>query len=551
VETYFDTGEGQDWANLLVWGDNLYIMRALLPRLRNAIQFIYIDPPFYTGTAETIDIPRGIRPEEASSGYAQVRDVAYANVWEGGNPAETFAQWFYARARLMRTLLRPAGFLAVRFDYHFGHYAKMVLDRVFGMGNFVGEFLVRRMDKTVSKKALATQKHLIVQHDSLFLYRKSAAARLFQFPEKMAKPGRDPYESANAADNIWTDIDGYEKKKKTYYPTENSVALLSRAIRLCSQEGDIVADFFAGSGTTLYAAATLGRRWVGADINLHAINEMRKRMLQQAERAQAGASVSPLHVLDVAGYRSHAVASQITPSIALDPISPPDYVAWVVRQFGGQVAPALAPGQLLHGHKEGAALHVGSLEMSVMPHEIRETLAACEESGTTSLVVLGWRYCLDVDFFRQLREQEGSVQVDLRVIPRQLLNEHTESAELLLPFPKLPLLDFDLNIDADRREATLAFTHYYAGAGPAGAVVDDLDLLDFWAVDWDAQFDTPLHGQDYSFRRMSGKGRRLGEHAARLAVHQYTSTGEHIAHLVIFDIFGNITSEYARISFPK
>ncbi|HMF32040.1 MAG TPA: site-specific DNA-methyltransferase [Candidatus Lokiarchaeia archaeon] len=542
VETYSNLPtEIPDWNNLLIWGDNLYVLRALLPLFRNAAQFIYIDPPFFTGTAETIDIPRGIKSETSGRGPAPVRDVAYKNVWVEGNPTASFSQWFYSRARLMRRLLRPTGFLAVRFDYHFGHYAKMVLDRVFGLNNFLGEILVRRMDKTVSKKALATQKHLIVQHDSLFLYRKSPQARFFEFPAKLAKPDRDPFESANAQDNLWIDIDGYEKKKKTYYPTENSVALLARAIQLCSQEGDLVADFFAGSGTTLYAAATMNRRWIGADINRYAINEIRKRILQYAE--STGSFGTPLQILDVETYRSHVIRAKLYPHDLFASLSVCDYHKWILDQFEGV---PIAGFDSLHGQKGDAYIHIGSLGAPISSPEIEHAMSECEATNAPELIVLGWDYCLVPDLVKSLRERAGGVTVDLRIIPESLLHDTTRE---LPTFRELPCLEFNVTTDNNKRKVELDFTHYYTSPGQGDQRTDDLDMLDFWAIDWEYAGHHPLRQQDFSFRRISSKGRRLGQHAGRHVEHQYERSGTYTAVITLFDILGNVTTECCHISF--
>ena len=181
----------------------------------------------------------------------------------------------------MRPLLRLDGFIFVRFDYHFGHYAKFVLDEVFGARNYVIEFLVRRMKKNLSKKQLNQQTHLIVHNDSLFVYRASEEALLnMSNVKKKKRKSQDFSEWEYSNDNIWLDIAGYQKAKKTLYPTENAESLLQRVIEISTSPKDIVADFFAGSGTTLAVAETLKRKWIGVDIGNQSIHETRKRLLQ-------------------------------------------------------------------------------------------------------------------------------------------------------------------------------------------------------------------------------------------------------------------------------
>ena len=274
--------------NLLIWGDCLYVLGALQKQFKGKIQLIYIDPPFYAGANEIIDVPIGIAGKSGRKGkivqkpVTTIQDVAYENIWQESNP-QSFCQWFYDRIRLMYPLLKQSGFLVVRFDYHYGHYAKVVLDEVFSESNFLVEFLVRRMKKAVSKRNIQNQTHLIVQTDSLFAYRRSSKSECYCTPQKTCRKNADPIEHRYSLDNIWLDICGYEKTKKTLYPTENSIKLLKRVINLYSKEGDIVADFFAGSGTTVAVAQELDRKWIGVDISHYSINEMRKRLLVISE----------------------------------------------------------------------------------------------------------------------------------------------------------------------------------------------------------------------------------------------------------------------------
>lgn len=275
----------KEWANMLILGDIFNVFPYLIHKFRKKFQLIYIDPPFFTGTDEKIVIPIGI-PEkrEFSTGenvVYPVEDLAYKNVLDVSNPIKFFVQWLKTRILPMKSLLTDDGHIFVRFDYHFGHYARIVLDEVFGPQNFVNEFLVRRMKKNLSLKQAYNQTHLIVHSDSIFVYQRSEKARLNSIIiRKKKRKNQDLPERQYFNDNLWIDIAGYEKLKKTLYPTENSEALLSRIIKISTEKGDLVADFFCGSGTTLAVAEKLGRMWVGVDIGNYSIHEVRKRLLK-------------------------------------------------------------------------------------------------------------------------------------------------------------------------------------------------------------------------------------------------------------------------------
>jgi len=287
--TYMEKGKVGQRSNELFQGDCIHVLRLLQDRYHNSIKLIYIDPPFYTGIDEVMHIPLGGKSVPDSDGISDlshsVNSIAYENVLRGDTPIESFKSWFKERLSLMRPLLRLDGFIFVRFDYHFGHYAKAVLDDVFTPENFVIEFLIRRMKKNLSQKQLNQQTHLIVHNDSLFVYRASEQAILnMNTVLKKKRKSQDFAEIEFSNDNIWLDIAGYQKVKKTLYPTENAETLLRRVIEVSTSPTDLIADFFAGSGTTLAVAEKLGRNWIGVDIGSQSINEIRKRLLEFPNR---------------------------------------------------------------------------------------------------------------------------------------------------------------------------------------------------------------------------------------------------------------------------
>ncbi len=274
-----------DWENLLVHSDCLNVLNVLLNQIKSQVKVIYIDPPFFTGTDENIVIP--VRKRGNESEILQTHDLAYNNVLRHSDPVGFFTIWLKERITSMKPLLREDGFIFVRFDYHFGHYARMVLDEVFGQNNFVNEFLVRRMKKNLSKKQEFRQTHLIIHSDSLFVYRMSSKARLkTEEINKKRRKNQDEIEIQYREDNLWIDIAGYEKAKKTLYPTENSESLLTRIIQIASNKGDIITDFFCGSGTTLAIAEKLERNWIGVDIGHYSVHETKKRILRIPKRKQ-------------------------------------------------------------------------------------------------------------------------------------------------------------------------------------------------------------------------------------------------------------------------
>ncbi|MEM3860837.1 MAG: site-specific DNA-methyltransferase, partial [Candidatus Micrarchaeaceae archaeon] len=323
-------GEDSEWTNKLIWGDNIYVLSSLLAKFAGKIKLIYIDPPFFTGTNMNITIQVG--EDKAVKEPSAIEEIAYRNMWKEG--PSSFFQFMYDRLVLMKELLSEDGSIWVRFDYHYSHYIKGILDEVFGYDNFRNELIINRTKKNVM--ASRAQTVFPTATDSLFFYAKSenmllietkikvteerkgfwrhmddsagqGSAKVF-FGKSMEPPpgkhwkfsqenidrmvregklrlnpktGRPEYwvepSDEYVLDTNWTDIPGYSFT--TGYPTENSEQLLERVILSGSNQGDLVADFFAGSGTTVAVAERLGRRWIAVDIGRFSIHTIRKRLL--------------------------------------------------------------------------------------------------------------------------------------------------------------------------------------------------------------------------------------------------------------------------------
>ena len=318
--------------NKLFWGDNLQVLAHLLKEYRGKIDLIYIDPPFGTGVDYFKTI--SLRGQQLKGDYTLFEEKQYANIFE----IDYFLQFIYVRLSLMRELLADTGFIFVRFDHHLGHYVKIVLDEVFGQDHFQNEFAINRIKKNITQQG---RKSIPTATDALYLYAKSPKAELvnvfkqleqrkegywhgldsagiryprervffgktlfppngrhFTFTQEridgMAadgkvrlhpKSGKPEYwvepKTAIALDTNWSDISGYSFT--TGYPTENSEPLLERVISIASKPGDLVADFFMGSGTTCAVAQKMGRRWLGCDINLGSVQTTTKRISQIVE----------------------------------------------------------------------------------------------------------------------------------------------------------------------------------------------------------------------------------------------------------------------------
>jgi site-specific DNA-methyltransferase (adenine-specific) len=265
------------------FGDNLEIIRGFAGE---SFDLIYIDPPFNTGKKQARTQMRTVRDENGHR--VGFRGDRFRNVRVGRKAFEdSFDDYLgFLRPRLeeARRLLKPAGSFFLHIDYREVHYAKVMLDGIFGRDSFMNEIIW-----AYDYGARATRKWS-PKHDNILWYAKNPDRYTFNFdaidripymapglvgPEKAAR-GKTP------TDTWWNTIVSPTGKEKTGYPTQKPLAIIERIVRVHSNPGDRVLDFFAGSGTVGEAAARLGRDAVLVDCNRQAIEVMRKRFAGRA-----------------------------------------------------------------------------------------------------------------------------------------------------------------------------------------------------------------------------------------------------------------------------
>ena len=278
------------WSNMLVFGDNLMALKNLYedPNIKGKVKLIYIDPPFAVN-------------KEFSGNKEQ---KAYQDKIVGAK----FIEFTRKRLVFLRELLDEDGAIYVHLDEKKSHYIKVVLDEIFNDSNFRREII---WDISVLSGFKTQASNWIRGHDVIYFYTKSnnfifnkltlphRQEYLDRF-DKIDKQGRkyfdgrgekiyldDVIKKGKRIGDVWGDIMSFQQiptsKEKIDYPTQKPEALLERIIKTSSNEGDIILDAFAGSGTALAVAEKLKRRWIGIDCGKLAIYTMQKRMLNLRE----------------------------------------------------------------------------------------------------------------------------------------------------------------------------------------------------------------------------------------------------------------------------
>lgn len=270
--------------NHLYLGDNLKTMTSLLPDYAGCIDLIYADPPFFTNKKFSARIGRG---EDSRNPAEWNLSDGYSDHWVD---IDEYLSFLYPRLILMHKLLSPTGSLYLHLDWHADSYARILLDEIFGNDRLVNQIAWLYHGPSPIRNAFNRK------HDTIFIYSKS---KNYTFN---CDAIREPYNPntiktfASSAKAGFGKIPDLERGKvpedwwyfpvvarlhneRTGYPTQKPEALLTRIIRASSNPGDLVADFFCGSGTTPLVAARLGRRFLGSDATWRAINTTHHRLI--------------------------------------------------------------------------------------------------------------------------------------------------------------------------------------------------------------------------------------------------------------------------------
>ncbi|KQM61000.1 DNA-methyltransferase [Agreia sp. Leaf210] len=265
----------------IIQGDNLPVLAGLADE---AFTLIYLDPPFNTGRVQKRQSTTSVRTQAGvgsvtgfkGRSYERIKGdlLAYDDVFEN--------YWEFIEPRLIEAwrLLAPDGTLYLHLDYREAHYAKVLLDALFGRESFLNE-IIWAYDYGAKSKSRWPAKH-----DTILVYVKDPAGYYFD----SSSVDREPYMAPGLVtpekvergklptDVWWHTIVSPTGREKTGYPSQKPEGILRRIIQASSREGDWVLDFFAGSGTTGAVAQALGRRFVLVDQNPEAIQVMRDRM---------------------------------------------------------------------------------------------------------------------------------------------------------------------------------------------------------------------------------------------------------------------------------
>jgi adenine-specific DNA-methyltransferase len=563
------------WKNLLIWGDNKLVMSSLIKQgWAGKINLIYIDPPFFTGADFTVRTKLG--DEQIEKEPSIIEERAYKDTWSGG--IASYLKYMYERLVLMRELLAENGSIYVHLDWHVGHYVKVMMDEIFGYGGegkpgFRNEILWAYRTGGAPGKDPGFSK----KHDVILFYSKSDKPKFNKFKERIYyekaffTPQKDEF-GRYYADVILRDVLEDEinlivdnkllkvsvkpvinvSAERLDFDTQKPEGLLQILIMATTDPGDIVADFFCGSGTTLAVAEKLGRRWIGCDLSKFAIRVTRKRLLDihnskdlQSEDEKYGKPARPFELWNIGNYETVYWQERQD-----------EYLTFMLNLYQAQ---PLTGFRYLHGRKRDSAVHIGPLNAPVTMEEVEKVVIECRANGFNKADILGWEWSYEVnELAKELARGNG---LELKLIQIPSVNEIKSSLvgfdlnllkvpdkavekELLkhIKFAEVAYLEIETNVEGN--EVTLKITDFQVPptaelAEIASKVKDSRELIDYWAIDWDYKGDT-FHNQWQSFR--TKKNPRV-EFEAK---HKYEKPGEYQIMVKVIDVFGNDTNKVLK-----
>ena len=512
------------WLNRLCYGDNLFVIQALLngdratglPSMRGMIDLIYIDPPFDSKAdyRNKITLP-GMDVELNPTVLEQ---AAYSDTWRDGTVS--YLRMMYPRLALMKELLSDKGSIYVHLDWHVGHYVKILLDEIFGKENFKNEIIW-------NKGFRGTESQRIYQHshDTLLMYVNSknyiwnqqtqpykdiSLGRYDKIDENgkryaLIKRRRSngevyygktyPNEEGKKINDVISHIAtmASTNKERLGYDTQKPKDLLSIIVKSSSDENSIVADFFAGSGTTGAVAEELGRRWILSDFGKPATMIMRKRLVDIPAK--------PFLYQCIGDYQKETFASNKEFKSVGD-------LAQVVLNLYGAIP-------FTH---ENAPRNVGYLKDTHTlvfvdsPNRItgRSTLKRAMEmkesflGGWNKVVVLGWNFTFDI---ADILQEFNNSALEVLVIPPDLLDKLRTKSDFdkliknkQIRFASLQYLDikkpFTERVSSDVETLHVELNNYIVLSPEAlpldeknkekiSEVVakDPLALIEYWSID--------------------------------------------------------------------
>ena len=465
------------WTNKLIWGDNKLILSSLKNgplweeiEKQGGIKLIYIDPPFDVGADFSMDIEIG--GDTFTKKPNVLEELAYRDTW--GKGADSFIAMIYERLVLMRDLLAEDGSIYVHCDWRVNSFMRLAMDEVFGSGQYRNELRWKRQPprgaKAISRQYAKSSDTILYYslHDryvwnpqfkeysaeyvkSKFTYKDKDGrvyridnigdysetsiaefrkrGRIYDYPS--GKVGLIRYldeAKGEAITDIWLDIAEVNSQaiEDTKYATQKPETLLERIIKASSNESDLVADPFGGSGTMAAVAEKLGRKWIVADLGKFAIHTTRKRLIGVQRQLKAeGKPYRAFEILNLGKYeRQHYIG--VNPNLREEEKQKQleekekGFLELILRAYRAEKVEGF---RTFHGKKAGRLVAVGPVNLPVTRLFVEEVILECRQKHITKVDILAFEF--EMGLFPNVLDEARAKGIDImpKYIPAEVFDK--------------------------------------------------------------------------------------------------------------------------------
>lgn len=599
----FDTSgkKLQGWSNKLIWGDNKYVLSSLKSgpireeiEANGGLKLIYIDPPFDVGADFSTTIEIG--DTEFEKAPTVLEEIAFRDTWGMGQ--DSFLAMIYERLIIMKDLMSEDSSIYVHCDWRLNSSLRLILDEIFTPIGFRNEI------SWCYSGPASSQKNYTRKHDSILFYTKGNAT--WNAPRVKHKSGvhntgqvfggnyenaskekqKELEEKGKALEDWWVDIftaDRY-RAEMVGYPTQKPEKLLERIIEASSNEQDLIADFFCGSGTTAVAAEKLNRKWITSDIGRFSINTARKRLIElQRELKSGGKDFRSFEVLSIGSYLFNDSSQQ------------QEFNETVLKAYKAEIIES----SVFTGKKSNHYVMVGPLDLPASRDFVDEMVLKCKEQKVVELDLLAFEFGMGVipDAIEDALKQ--GVKLNLKIIPREVFDKKAV-ADGAVKFSDVGYLDAKITIK--KLEANLElmdFSIYYSQdsleldgeslqKGKSKVVLDNgiikkiskskegivkiediatswVDWIDYWAIDFnfedrqelkivkhdDGKIEQVATGRnifDNQWQSFKTKSEKIELVSSK---YEYPKPGKYKIAVKVIDVFGNDTTRIFDVNVGK
>jgi DNA modification methylase len=382
--------EVEGWRNKIYYGDNLQVMSHMLKYFRGKIKLIYIDPPFDSKAEYKKKVIFGKGFIENDTSFLESKQ--YTDIWVN----DEYLQYMFERLILMKELLTVDGSIYFHCDWHKVHHIRCIMDEIFGHGASQNDSVAGFRNEVIwcySGGGIPSSE-MPRKHDDLLWYSKSTEwifnTQYREYSEGTIQRGRTAVKGEGAklreegtpVNDWWSDIKKITSPtdpEKLYYPTQKSEELLTRIILQHSNPGDLIFDGFMGSGTTQAVAMKHGRRFIGADINLGAVQITTKRLLDVAQEVESVDNqdklITEIDNQQVEYFTGFEVLNVNDYDIFRNPTEARELLLDVLE------VNKLAPGNFYDGEKDGRMVKILPINRIATRADLSELIAGFDYKG--------------------------------------------------------------------------------------------------------------------------------------------------------------------------